>query len=46
MMVELECGAALAVAYGDILKHLQCDDQLSWTRVNVDMLLQWKNNLL
>ena len=58
MMVELACGAALAAAYGDKLEQLQRDGQLSWTSghlvvvvcggggVNVDMLLQWKNNLL
>ena len=58
MMVELACGAALAAAYGDKLEQLQRDGQLSWTSghlvvvvcggggVNVDMLLQWKNNFL
>ena len=55
MTVELACGAALAA---DKLEQLQRDGRLSWTSghllvvvcggggVNVDMLLQWKNNLL
>jgi len=58
MMVELACGAALAAGYGDKLEQLQSSSQLSWTSgnvvlvvcggggVNVDMLLQWKDNFL